>query len=67
MPPEDVPRAFRVDAQVIAKIANIAETVANLNYLIHLEADNPRLVRSYSNLADERLQALGRLLHSIYA
>ena len=67
MPSEDIPRAYQVDGQVIAQIVNIAETVANLNYLIHLEANNPRLVRSYSSQADERLQTLGKLLHSIYA
>jgi hypothetical protein len=67
MPSEDVPRAYWVDAQVIEKITNITETLANLNYLIHLEADNPRVVRSYSSQADERLRTLGKLLHSIYA
>lgn len=67
MPSDDMPHAYWVDAQVMEKIANITETLANLNYLIHLEADKPRLVRSYSNQADERLRTLGKLLHSIYA
>ena len=59
MDSENAPRSNLVDAQVLSDIANLAETVANLNYLIELEAHNPRLVRSYASQADERLRTLG--------
>ena len=41
---------------------NIIETLANLFYLIQLDAQHPDLVREYTVQAEERLQALIALL-----
>ena len=44
---------------------NIAETLGNLAYLIRVDADDPSLVRSYADQAEERITALGNLLRSV--
>jgi hypothetical protein len=61
----DVPHPVCVDRDVIDQVMNITETLANLNYLICVEAENPAIIHSYTKLAEERLQTLARILQSI--
>jgi hypothetical protein len=41
---------------------NIIEAINNLLYLVHLDAEDPDLVRNYAAQAEERLRAFGALL-----
>ena len=51
-----LPEDQRTDAR------NIIEALGNLFYLIHQDAENPALVRSYTAQAEERLRALQKAL-----
>jgi hypothetical protein len=57
---------FWIDRKVVEQVVDITEALANLNYLICVESQKPALVRWYSEQADDRIRALGKLLHSIY-
>jgi hypothetical protein len=65
MESRDVPHPIWIDHGIIDQVMNITETLVNLNYLICVEADDPARVRTYANLAEERLQTLARLLQSV--
>jgi len=43
-------------------VRNVMEAIGNLLYLIHLDSENPDLVRSYTTQAEERLAALARIV-----
>lgn len=49
----------------IDQTANILETLLNLNYLIREDADDADKVRLYSSVAQERLQAMARLIRPV--
>ena len=49
----------------ITHAVNIADTLANLAYLIDVDAEDPLLVRQYARDADERLRALASLLGAV--
>jgi hypothetical protein len=56
----DAPR--QGDAPQQADARNIIEALGNLCYLIHVDAENPALVRSYTAQAEERLRALAAVI-----
>jgi hypothetical protein len=58
----DAAKGSSFDPAIVASAANIAETLANLHYLICVEARNPELVIAYANQAEERVAALLALL-----
>ena len=43
-------------------VVHISDALSNLNYLIEMDAGNPRLVREYAKQAEHLLQALGSLV-----
>jgi len=55
---------YRVPDDSVSHAIDITEALASLNYLIGLDAENPRLVRMYANQAEERVRALGGMLCS---
>jgi hypothetical protein len=61
----DAPHRLWVDRKMLDQAVDIAEALANLNYLICVESEKPALVRWYSDQADEQIQKLGDLLRSI--
>ena len=61
----DAPHRLWVDREMLDQAVDIAEALANLNYLICVECEKPALVRWYSDQADEQIQKLGYLLRSI--
>ena len=66
MDPMEAPDGVWIDRKVVEQVVDITEALANLNYLICVESQNPALVRWYSDQADERIRMLGKLLHHIY-
>ncbi len=53
--------AGRFAVAIMHEINNPLEAVANLNYLIQHDAENPENIRKYSRLIDEQLRTLGKL------
>jgi len=55
---------FGDENEFLAHATDISDTLANLTYLICVDADYPARVRLYAEQANERLRALGSLLRS---
>ncbi|GAC1420112.1 MAG: hypothetical protein NVSMB62_13780 [Acidobacteriaceae bacterium] len=61
---EDIPVPTGCSESFLIRVANIAESLANLNFLIREDANKPDLVRAYAIQSEERLQALKQLLRT---
>jgi hypothetical protein len=62
---EEASRSYEVDDQFLMRAADISEALTNLAYLIRVDAEDPAKVRTYVSVAEERLRALGHLLHCV--
>ena len=58
------PHPRGINVEFMSKAVDITEALTNLTYLICLDSGDPRKVRSYAMLAEERLRALGDLFRS---
>jgi hypothetical protein len=60
-----IPASARPDMAFVISAANTLQALVCLTHLIRAAADDSGKVRVYASLAEEKLQALGELMHPL--